>query len=266
MGDRSRRTCRFTYATEDGAAAPDHPGRRPLPRRRRQPALHHGQGQGAQPDRTGQALPDVCKGTVRADRAVHGAVLRSRQDAASSRGLGRADHLQLVHEARVRHEADRGLPADQGPAARRRHLGRLHSRPRHADGDPRRPQPARPIGPTVRAVLGIRGEPGRPTIRRRAWSGQRSSSMSTSPAGTTTGSPSPTSIAAACQHTHGASAAAERSILTHALEAAAARTSAIVDCDRLRRRHWRRRCLFAARLDVRRRVACRADLLRPLVS
>ena len=39
--------------------------------------------------------------------------------------------------------------------------GAYHSRSRYADGHHRRPQP-RPVGSTVRAVLGVRGEPGRP--------------------------------------------------------------------------------------------------------
>ena len=39
-----------------------------------------------------------------------------------------------------------------------------------------------PVAPTVRAVLGIRGEPSRPPTPRRAWCGRASSSSSTSPA------------------------------------------------------------------------------------
>ena len=51
---------------------------------------------------------NVCKGTLRADRAVHGAVLCPRQRGRARR-LGWPDHQQLVHEARVRHQADRGV-------------------------------------------------------------------------------------------------------------------------------------------------------------
>jgi hypothetical protein len=57
------------------------------------------------------------------------------------RRLRRHDHGQLVHEARVRQEADRGVLSEGRPDPRDRHLGRLHPRPRHADGDPVRPQP-----------------------------------------------------------------------------------------------------------------------------
>ena len=63
-------------------AAPDHAGRGPLRRRRRQPALHHGQGQGPQPDLPLQ-VRERLQGQVRAHRAVHGAVLRPGQDEAS---------------------------------------------------------------------------------------------------------------------------------------------------------------------------------------
>ena len=76
-------------------------------------------------------------------------------------GLRRDDHGQLVHEARVRQEADRGVLPDGRPDARHRHLGGLHPRPRHADGDPFG-RNRRPVGDEVRAVLGIRGEPSTP--------------------------------------------------------------------------------------------------------
>ena len=44
---------------------------------------------------------------------------------------------------------------------------------------------------TIRAVLGVRGEPGSRTIQRRAWSGRRSSTRSTSQAARANGSASP---------------------------------------------------------------------------
>ena len=91
------------------------------------------------------------------------------------RGLRRADHVQLVHEARVRQEADRGLLPDGRPDARHRHVRRLHPRPRNADGDPRRAAGVPSRRDAVRAVLGVRGGARRsPTTRRRAWSGRRS--------------------------------------------------------------------------------------------
>ena len=71
-------------------APPDHAGGRPLRRRRRQPALHHGQGQGPQPDLPLQVRQRLQR-QVRADRAVHGAVLRPRQAVASApAGSGRS--------------------------------------------------------------------------------------------------------------------------------------------------------------------------------
>ncbi len=78
--------------------------------------------------------------------AVHRAVLRHRPTGhlrdGSTGGLRRDDHRQLVHEARVRQEAHRGLHPQVGPHPRGRHLRCLHPRPRHPDGHPVRPQPA----------------------------------------------------------------------------------------------------------------------------
>jgi hypothetical protein len=129
----------FAYATEDLDALRRILTSRPLRRRRRQPALHHGQGQ--DPQRfVPRAVPDV-QGHVCADRAVHGAVLRPGQ-AARRRPPGRvdrADHVELVHEARVRLPAHRGVPRQAGPSPRRRHLGGVHPRARHPDGHHRRP-------------------------------------------------------------------------------------------------------------------------------
>ena len=48
------------------------------------------------------------QGQLRAHRAVHGALLRPCQEGRAS-GLGRPDHQQLVHEARIRIQAHRGL-------------------------------------------------------------------------------------------------------------------------------------------------------------
>ena len=86
-----------------------------------------------------------CHTTVLAGRAVHGAVLRPRR---SRRAIGdragrlrRHDHGELVHEARVRQEADRGVHPAMGSDPRHRHVRRLHPRPRHTDGDPVRPPP-----------------------------------------------------------------------------------------------------------------------------
>ena len=73
--------------------------------------------------------------------------LAIRGTADSAGRVRRADHLQLVHEARVRVEGHRVPavghgPAEPGrPARRDRHLRRLHPRPRHPDRDPRRPPP-----------------------------------------------------------------------------------------------------------------------------
>ena len=79
-------------------------------RRRRQPALHHGQGQGAQ-----RALPRACTRPAPAStrcRCRSRSVLRTREarrPRRRRRGLRRPDHLELLHEARVRQEAHRGL-------------------------------------------------------------------------------------------------------------------------------------------------------------
>ncbi len=101
--------------------APRHPRSRPVPRGRGQPAVHHGQGQGPQRGVPARSTAPA-NGQVRAVGAVHGAVLpardpRRRADAAS--WLRRADHVQLVHEARVRHEDHRGPAVGGGPARTR---------------------------------------------------------------------------------------------------------------------------------------------------
>ena len=110
--------------------------------RGRQPAVHHGQGREAQ-----RALP-ASAGTTCHRQYSLGVPFTERffdlalaADDGPTGRLRRDDHGQLVHEARVRQEADRGVLPDGRPDARHRHLGGLHPRPRHADGDPVRPQP-----------------------------------------------------------------------------------------------------------------------------
>ena len=85
-------------------------------------------------------------------------------------GLHRPDHRQLVHEARVRQEADRGVLRPPGrPDPRHRHVRCLHPRSRHPDRDPLRSHVAsRAPDSTIRAVLGVRGEPGLPDDPRKA--------------------------------------------------------------------------------------------------
>ena len=141
-------------------AAPDHAGRGPLRRRRRQPALHHRQGQGPQPDLPLQ-VRERLQGNVRADRAIHGSVLRPGQELASSAGwvgqitsnsfMKREFGTKLIEEF-LAHQ-DLRLVADTSGAYIPGHgtptviiVGRNQ----------------RPVGSTVRAVLGVRGEPGRP--------------------------------------------------------------------------------------------------------
>ena len=87
-----------------------------------------------------------CHRQVLSRCALHGAVLRlgsaGRGDwRRARRRLRRHDHGQLVHEARVRQETDRGVHPALGPDARHRHLRRLHPRSRHADGYSLRPAP-----------------------------------------------------------------------------------------------------------------------------
>ena len=96
-------------------------------------------------------------------------------------GLRRADHRQLLHEARVRQQADRGGAAAAGPDARHRHLGRLHPGPRHADRDPVRAPPRAGGRRRYARSWASRASPARRTIRRRGWSGRPSSGRSTVP-------------------------------------------------------------------------------------
>ena len=106
MADRSA-YMPFTYETEDGPLLLSMLEEGTLRRRRRQPALHHRQGQGPQPDLPLQVRRRL-QGQLCAHCPIHGAVLRLGQEWRAGR-LGRTDHQQLVYEARVRHEADRGL-------------------------------------------------------------------------------------------------------------------------------------------------------------
>ena len=83
---------------------------------------------------------------VRADRAVHGAVLRARAGprrrmARRARWLRRQDHRQQLHEARVRRSARREVPAIGGPPDGHRRERRLHPRARNADDPALRSQP-----------------------------------------------------------------------------------------------------------------------------
>ena len=71
------------------------------------------------------------------------------------------DHGQLVHEAGVRQEADRGVLPQDRPHPCHRHVRGVHPRPRHADCHPVRTQ-SQAGRRTVRAVLGIKGEPATP--------------------------------------------------------------------------------------------------------
>ena len=87
-----------------------HPAARAVPRGGRQPAVHHGQGHGAQ-----RGLPPGLHRPVTGKYALSVPFmelffrLAIMGDAGAARRLRRADHRQLVHEARVRQEADRGL-------------------------------------------------------------------------------------------------------------------------------------------------------------
>ena len=79
---------------------------------------------------------------VRTVGTVRRADLRARRPRLWLHG---PDHRQLVHEARVRQEAHRGVLSDSRSYARHRHVWRLHPWPRHAHGDPHRPPPVRAV-------------------------------------------------------------------------------------------------------------------------
>ena len=117
----------------------------------------------------------TCHRQVLAGRAVHASGSSNWRSHGRGRRrlrLRRHDHGQLVHEAGVRQEADRGvLPADR-PDPRHRHQRGLHPRPRHADGDPVRPQPAARWPTTCARCWASGASRARPTIRRRGWSGR----------------------------------------------------------------------------------------------
>ena len=115
-----------------------------LSRRGWQPALHHhAEGQGAQPGIPGALW--ILPSQVLTCRPVHRALLRPRPCArarcSGTGGLRRDDHSELVHEAGVRQEADRGIHPALGSEPRRGHVGRLHPRPRDAHRDPVRTAP-----------------------------------------------------------------------------------------------------------------------------
>ena len=81
------------------------------------------------------------QGQICAHSAVHGAILRPRQEWCMH-GMGRPDNRQLVHETRVRCASDRELSRQSRSAPGRRHVRCIHSRPRHSDRHHRRPQSA----------------------------------------------------------------------------------------------------------------------------
>ena len=169
MGDRTAYMS-FTYATEDGPLLLTmlEEGRYDVVVGN--PPYITRQGQGPQPDLPLQ-VRERLQGHLRADRAVHGAVLRPRQGRRAGR-LGRPDHQQLVHEARVRHQADRGLPRPSGSAPRRGYLGCLHPWPRHPDSHHRRPQPAASRLDRPRGAGRSTANRANPTIPPRAPSGR----------------------------------------------------------------------------------------------
>ena len=98
----------------------DHAGGRPLRRRRRQPALHHRQRQGPQPDLPLQVLERL-QGHVRTDGAVHGIVLCPRQEGEHSGWVG-----QITSNSFMKREFGTRLiedfPRTPGPSPRGGHL------------------------------------------------------------------------------------------------------------------------------------------------
>ena len=177
----------FTYDDEDLATAAAHPAARPVRRRRRQPALHHRQGQDAQP-----GLPRALR-LLQGTYALTVPFMERFFDLARPGGttpgrVDRADHLQLVHEAGVRSKIiEEFLVA-----------GTCGSSSTHRV--PTSPATARPPSSssaattagrsTVRAVLGVRGEPGRPGEPEKGWCGAPSPTMSRILATTVNGSAS----------------------------------------------------------------------------
>ena len=158
----------FHYRNEDIHEHPEHPPARPLPRRRRQPALHHGQGQGPQRGLP-HALHDLPPASTRCP-------CRSWSCSSSSRSAGAADQpagfvgqitVELLHEARVRLEGDRVVAVGQDVRNPVDLLDVIDTSGAYIPGHGtptvilvgRR---RRPVAPTVRAVLGVRGEPGQP--------------------------------------------------------------------------------------------------------
>ena len=172
---------RHVYATEDADELRAHP-RRAVPRRGRQPAVHHRQGHGARTRRTASASAPATGSTRWRCRSWSASsTWRSRRTTATARRL--ATSGMITANSFMKREFGKKLIEEYiptlGPDARHRHIGRLHPRPRHADGDPVRPAP-RPVATTVRAVLGIRGEPTTPDDPAKGWCGRRSSTRSTS--------------------------------------------------------------------------------------
>ena len=105
---------------------------------------------------------DVCKGTYALTVPFMKLMFFPRQ-ARRDGGLGRADHQQLLHETRIRHQTHRELPCAQDLRLVADTSGAYipgHGTPTVIIVGRNRA----PVGKTVRAVLGIRGEPGRPEI------------------------------------------------------------------------------------------------------
>ena len=146
----------FAYDTEDLDAAPRDPDPGPLRRRRRQPAIHHRQGQDPQRGLPGPVLD--LQGHIRAVRAVHGAVLPACE-ARAARATPAGWTGQITSNSFMKREFGSKLiedvPCRTRPTPRRRHVRRLHPWPRHAHCDHRRSQPSVPSARQSRAVLGV---------------------------------------------------------------------------------------------------------------
>ena len=146
--------------------------RNPAPpprRRRRQPALHHTQRRRAEYDVLG-SLPHAPLKYALTVPFMELFFRLATQPDRNVRRLGRANHLKLIHETRVRLQTHRGIPAYCRPAHRHRHLRRLHPRPRNTDRrhhrTKQRPRPTR-FAPHSASEANQDNQ----TIRPKAWSG-----------------------------------------------------------------------------------------------
>ena len=168
------------YATEDAEELRRILGA-PLPRRRRQPAVHHVKDTAlneAYRERFGSCHMKYSLAVPFMERFFDLAIDADERRHEPAGYVGMITANSFMKREFGKKLIEEFIPA-MGPDARHRHVGRLHPRARHADGDSVRPQSySRSATDRARCWASGASQPHR-TIRRGVWCGRRSSTRST---------------------------------------------------------------------------------------